>query len=418
MKMAAKNPVQTNRRSKQKEEKEMINMPIKTVVPAAVAALLIAGSGCKKDQEAPTMPAPAVEVAHPTQKDVTVYLKYPGQVRAKEIIEIQARVRGYLESVDFTDGAMVKKGQKLFTIEKTVYEANVAKAEANVAKAEAQVKVTKTSLERMRNAYKTKAVSEIDVLVAEGNYEGAVANLMAAKAQLESARQDLSYTTVTAPVTGRISRHLVSVGNLVGATGPTKLAELVTIDPIQAYFNVDERTSLQFVREAGGVRGVVKQGSYSVKLELADGKSYEADGDVDYVGNIIDRETGTISVRALFPNKDGILISGMFSKILVPRKYEQAILVPAAIIQRDMVGTFVYVVNGESKVESRYVELGPLHKKDQIITKGLKKDDNVIVKGMIKVRPGMKVSIDNATKEKQDSPEKTAPEPTKTKTEK
>ena len=365
------------------------------VLCAAAVSGIIAG-GCKKQTAAPAMPPPEVEVAHPEQKDVTVYLKYPGQVRAKEIVDIEARVRGYLETVDFVDGAMVKKGQQLFTIEKTVYEARVAQAKAAIAKAQADAKVTETSLKRMQDAYKTKAVSEIDLLVAEGKYEAAKAGLQAAEAALKSAEQDLSYCTVTAPVTGRISRHFISVGNLVGTAGSTKLAELVTIDPIQTYFNVDERTSLEFIRQAGGVRGVVKPGSYKVKLQLADGKEYEADGDVDYVGNTVDRQTGTISVRAVFPNKNGILISGMFAKILVPKEYKQAILVPAAVIQRDMVGRFVYVVNADSKVESRYVTLGPVAGNSQIITKGLKKDDRVIVKGMIKVRPGMPVAVQDA----------------------
>jgi membrane fusion protein (multidrug efflux system) len=395
---------------------KMINKSglVKIILVSAFAGGMIVGvGGCKKDAEAPVLPPPSVVATNFPLRDVTIYLKYPGQVRAKEIVEIQARVRGYLESVDFTDGAMVKKGQKLFTIEKTLYEANVAKAEANVAKAEAEVKVTKTSLDRMRDAYKTKAVSEIDVLVAEGNYDAARAGLMAGKAQLESAKQDLSYTTVTAPVTGRMSRHFVSAGNLVGATGPTKLAELVSLDPIQAYFNVDERTSLEFVRKAGGLRGVVKPGSYSVKLELADGATYDKEGDVDYVGNIIDRETGTISVRALFPNKSGMLISGMFAKILIPKNLKQTILVPVEIIQNDMVGSFVYVVNDKSEVESRYIKLGQLHKKDQVVSEGLGEKDLVITRGMIKVRPGMKVTIDDGKKsEKAAKPAKENTKPT------
>jgi RND family efflux transporter MFP subunit len=365
------------------------------LVSAFGGGLAVGVAGCKKEVSAPTLPPPSVVATNFPLRDITIYLKYPGQVRAKEIVEIQARVRGYLESVDFKDGAMVKKGQKLFTIEKTVYEANVSKAEANIAKSEAEVKVTKTSLDRMRDAYKTKAVSEIDVLVAEGNYDAARAGLMAAKAQLESAKQDLSYTTVTAPVTGRMSRHFVSAGNLVGASGPTKLAELVSLDPIQAYFNVDERTSLEFVRRAGGLRGVVKSGSYSVKMELADGKTYDKDGDVDYVGNIIDRETGTLSVRALFPNKSGTLISGMFAKILIPKNLKQTILVPVDIIQNDMVGSFVYVINDKGEVESRYIKLGPLHEKEQVVSEGLNEKDLVITRGMIKVRPGMKVTIDD-----------------------
>jgi len=383
---------------------KMINKSVlaKIILVSAFAGGMAVGvGGCKKEAAPPSLPPPSVVATNFPLRDVTIYLKYPGQIRAKEIVEIQARVRGYLESVDFTDGAMVKKGQKLFTIEKTVYEANVAKAEANIAKSEAQVKVTKTSLDRMRDAYKTKAVSEIDVLVAEGNYDAARAGLMAAKAQLETAKQDLSYTTVTAPVTGRMSRHFVSVGNLVGATGPTKLAELVSLDPIQAYFNVDERTSLEFVRRAGGLRGVVKPGSYSVKMELADGQTYDKDGDVDYVGNIIDRETGTLSVRALFPNKSGNLISGMFAKILIPKELNQTILVPAEIIQNDMVGSFVYIINEKGEVESRYVKLGPLHKKDQVISEGLSEKDLVIIRGMIKVRPGMKVTIDDGKSTKE-----------------
>lgn len=380
---------------------------IMVVSTCVIVLMVVCFSGCKRKKAGAgmQMPPPPVTVANPLQHDVTIFLKFPGQVRAKEIVEIQARVRGYLESVDFEDGGAVKKGDKLFTLESVLYKAAVEKAKADIAKAEAQVKVSQSSLDRMKNAFKTKAVSEIDVLVAEGNMESARANMMAAKAQLESAKLNLSYTTITAPVSGRISRHFVSVGNLVGASGPTRLAELVTIDPIQVYFNVDERTLLNFIKKATGVRGAVDRGSYTLKLELADGDVYAFDGEVDYVGNQVDKSTGTLPVRAVFPNKKGKLISGLFAKVLVPDEYKDAILVPISAIQRDMVGSYLLIVNEKGIVESRYVELGPIHKDKRIIIDGIAVTDRVIVNGLSRAIPGtmvnaQEVALSNKTTEK------------------
>ncbi len=378
-----------------------MNKPTRSVVmfsACAIAIMATCFSGCKKKGAGAgmQMPPPAVTVANPVKQDVTIYLKYPGQVRAKEIVDIEARVRGYLESVDFKDGAKINKGDKLFTIESVEMTAAVEKAKADIAKANAEVTVTKSSLERMQNAFKTKAVSEIDVLVAQGNLDSAKANLMAAKAQLASAELDLSYTIITAPITGRISRHLVSVGNLVGAGAPTKLAELVTIDPIDVYFNIDERTLLGFLKTATGVRDAVKEGSYAVKLELANGELYKADGDVDYVGNQVDVGTGTLPIRAKFSNDKGKLISGMFAKVLIPQEYKDAILVPMSAIQRDMVGSFLLAVNDKGVVESRYVKVGPIYEGERIITEGISVADRIIVNGLSRARPGVTVNAQEA----------------------
>jgi RND family efflux transporter MFP subunit len=372
---------------------------LRTAGWAGVILAVAAGfSGCKKESGQVSMPAPKVTVAKPDQRDVTVYKKYPGQLRAQEMVAIEARISGFLLSVNFEDGDMVKKGQKLFEIEDVAYKAQVEKAKADLAKAEAQEKVAKTSLERMRNAYKTKAVSEIDVLVAEGDMDSAAANILAAKARLEAAKLDLSYATVTAPVSGRISRHFVSVGNLVGPGSVSKLAELVTIDPMQLYFNVDERVVLSFVRKAGGVRGVVPKGDYPVKMELADGTVYEHDGYVDYVGNILDSATGTLPARAIFANKKGQLISGMFGKVMIPQEFKQAIVLPERAMQRDMVGAYFLAVNAEGVVESRYVEPGEPLGGERIVTSGIAPTDRIIIRGLSRARPGMKVEASDATK--------------------
>jgi RND family efflux transporter MFP subunit len=365
------------------------------------AALVMAAfiSGCNKAAEPMQVPPPNVTVMTPAQRDVTVYIKYPGQLRAKEIVDIEARVSGFLMSVDFSDGDMVKKGQKLFTIEDVVYKAAVEQSKADLAKAEAQLKVASTSLDRMRNAYKTKAVSEIDVLVAEGDMDSAKANVMAAEAQLAASTLNLSYTVVVAPFDGRISRHFVSVGNLVGSGVNTKLAELVTIDPIHLYFNVDERTLLQFVKKAGGIRGVVPEGDYPVKMELADRSVYGLDGYVDYVGNIMDNKTGTLPARAIFENNKGELVSGMFGKVMIPQEYKQAILLPEKALLRDMVGPFFLVVNDKGVVENKYVTLGPLVNGECIVEKGITSSDRIIIKGILKSRPGVSVNAKTATEE-------------------
>lgn len=360
---------------------------------STASALALLSAGCGKPNTYAPPPAPEVTVQTPEQRDVTVYMRFPGQLSASESIEVRARVRGYLENVAFDDGAVVEKDQLLFEIEPDQYAAQVEAAKANVAKAEAMLKLADTSLQRLQQAYETKAVSELDVLNAQAEKNSAEADLLVAQANLKNAEIDLSYTEIKSPIQGRASRHMVSTGNLVGDDN-TLLTTVVSEDPIYIYFNVDERFMVSQMGRVENSRDDLHKNLPKVSLELTDGNRYEAEGNITYFNNVVDSTTGTLSVRAEFPNAAGKLLSGLFARVLFPHKYEQAVLVPSHVLQRDMVGAFVLTVDAENKVVRKNVDPGPLVDGDlQVITEGLDVKDRVIITGLQRSRPDMQVTV-------------------------
>lgn len=361
----------------------------------ALSALLLAGCSPKNEFKAP--PPPGVTVQHPEQKTVTVFQSFPGRLMAHDEVDIRARVKGFLKSIEFTDGEWVKKGDLLFTIEPEQYESAVNAAKAQLAQAQAALELTEATLQRNQNAFKTKAVSEVDVLTAEANKDSAAAAVMAAEAALEQAKLDLSYTEIHAPFDGRIARRTLSAGNLVGSGESTLLTTLVAENPIDVFFNVDERTLLPFVREGVGTTENRKE-LPKVKLELADGILHEGEGVIDYTDPEIDPETGTLRARALFDNKDVKLVSGMYGKILLPQAVENALLVPDLAVLQDMAGSYVLSVNSSNIVESIYIKKGPLVGTQRVVEQDPTKDrlltvdDLIVVNGLQRARPGIPVT--------------------------
>jgi RND family efflux transporter MFP subunit len=358
---------------------------------ASVSLLLLTGCAQKNEFQAP--PPPSVSVQTPLQKDVTIYSSYPGRLAARDTVEIRARIKGYLKTINFKDGQWVKKGDLLFTIEPEEYEAAVKSAKAKLAQAQATQKLADTTLQRTKSAYKTKAVSELDVLSAEANLQSAEAQVSEAQAALDNAKRNLSYTRICAPMDGRLFRRTMSIGNLVGDGSSTLLTELIVESPIDAYFNVDERQIGRFLDQKGVEGKHALEAAPPLSLELADGSIYSHKGKLDYFDPTVDPETGTLRARAVFPNDDHRLVPGFYGKILLPRKIKGALLVPKIAVSRDMRGDYLLVVNKENKVESRYVELGEETEEYQIITKGLSKEDRVIVDGIQRARPGLLVQI-------------------------
>ncbi len=346
--------------------------------------------GCTPKNEFQPPPPPEVGVQQPVVKDVTVFQGFPGRLAASDEVEIRARVKGYLQSIEFTDGQRVKKGDLLFTIEPEQYESAVNSAKAQVAQAGAALKLADATLQRNRKAFETKAVSEVDVLTAEANRDSAAAAVLAAEAALKQAELNLSYTRIHAPFAGRAAQRTLSVGNLVGSEGSTLLTKIVVEAPINVFFNVDERTLMPFLRRGiGSTDG--KKDIPPVQLELADGTRHTEAGTVDYSDPVIDPATGTLRIRAEFPNRNINLVPGLYGNILLPTEVEQAVLVPDLAIQRDLGGSFVLVVNEENMVESRYVQRGELVGADRIITDGLMAEERVIVQGVQRARPGIEV---------------------------
>ncbi len=373
--------------------------PLLLWVPAGAASLLLL-AGCGRENQFVAPPPPPVVVEPPYQGEVTVYTPVAGQTRARDTVEIRARVKGYLESVDFKPGSLVEQGKLLFTIEPQTYEAALQSAEGQLASATASRDLADTTYQRNEQLFTSDAISELDLLRSKAELDLSEAGVSQAEAAVESASLDLGYTEIYAPLAGRISRNLVTEGNLVGSGEPTLLATIVQMDPMDVYINIDERTLLDLLKQygqPGDRQGARRGGRMTVQLELTDGTLYAQKGRVDYIANTVDPMTGTIEVRVSFPNEEGTLIPGLFGKVLFAETTPDAIVVPEACIQQDLAGSYVLVVNDENVVETRYIEKGPLVEEGRVVTKGLEPNEQVIVNGIQRARPGGKVAPQNAS---------------------
>lgn len=374
---------------------------------AVLAAVLSVVAGCGPRNQFVPPPPPKVTVARPLVRDVTTYGEATGVLKASEFIEIRARVRGFLVEKTFQPGDDVEAGQVLFQIERGPYEATVSAAEAELAKAEADLSLAGTTYARKQELFASSAISDLELREAKASNDGAQAAVARARASLASARIDLDYTTVTAPIAGKLSRDLVNVGNLVGGGEATLLTTLVQVDPIFAYFQLGERDLLYFLGrrvkriEEGTDTGLVvgEDEAIPVRLRLADGSVYAHRGRVDFIDNVLNPDTGTVEVRAVFPNPNGVLSQGLFARVGFPVDHEDAVLVPRRAIQQDMSGRFVFIVENENLVVTRQVEVGAEYDAFQIVTKGLQGSDRVIIDGLQRARPGIEVECDEAAPE-------------------
>ncbi len=374
---------------------------MKKLISLGILLSFLLTFGCTPKNEFKAPPPPGVTVQMPEQKTVTVYASFPGRLVAHDDVDIRARVKGFLKTIDFKDGQHVKKGDLLFTIEPEQYEATVKSADAQLAQAHAALKLAEATLKRNKDAFKTHAVSEVDVLTAEANKDSAAAQVLAAEATLENAKLNLSYTKIHAPFAGRLSRRSLSVGNLVGDGQSTFLTKLVVEAPIDVFFNINERSLLPFLKDDDRTEQIGNT-IPPLKLEMADGTLHSEEGKLDYHDPEIDPETGTLRARAVFSNKELHLLPGLYGKILVPNEIENALLVPDLAVQQDMAGTFVLTVNAEHIVESIYVKKGALVGTERIIEDDPTKDrqltanDRIIVNGLQRARPGISVTATEA----------------------
>lgn len=365
-----------------------------------VMALAVFLAGCgegQKQQQAGPPPTP-VTVAPPTKRTVTDYDEYVGRFIAVNSVEVRARVSGYLDSVDFKDGQLVKDGDLLFTIDKRSFQNAVAQARATLSAAQSNLAFTEADYTRGQQLVKEKTITDQTFEQRSQAFRNARAAVNGAEAQVRTAELDLEFTELRAPIPGRIGDRRVTPGNLVtGGTGgnTTLLATIVSTDPIYFEFTFDEASYLRYERNAGTGADIASRGaSVPVGLKLIDEKDFSHDGRMDFVDNVIDRTSGTIRGRAVFANANGVFTPGMFGRVRVPATspYE-ALLVPDTAIGSEQARKYVLVVDAQNKTVQKYVTLGQLiDGKLRVIKEGLAADDKVIVNGIARVRPGQAVA--------------------------
>jgi RND family efflux transporter MFP subunit len=382
----------------------------------AAAALLYRYWGFWQGEQAaaPAPPSPAVTVAKPLVQEMKEWSDFTGQFEARESVEVRARVSGYLESVNFTDGQLVKKGDLLFVIEPRPFENDLQTAQAQLAQTEAQVQLADAQLARTaqlrKNDYATQET--YDERVSQLNI--AKASRAAAAAAVNQAQLNLDYTRVTAPASGRMGRHEVSVGNLVmgGTTGnTTMLTTIVSLDPIWLTFNVSEGDGMTYKRLVQ--RGEIKSprdNPIEVQGQLMDEKEWTLKGTIDFVDNQYNRSSGTIRVRAAFANPDLFITPNQFGRVRVPMsQLHPTLLVPDAAVVTDQSVKMLFTVGPDGTVVPKPVELGSVTDDGlRIIRSGITAEDQVIINGLLRARPGQKVTPEQGAVQAAASPGGTA----------
>ena len=382
------------------------------IVALILLVLLAAGGGAlyrywglwQTKQQAPAMAPHAVTVAKPMVRDLVEWNEFTGQFQAVDSVEVRARVSGYLESIDFTDGQMVKKGDLLFVIEPKPYQLALEQAKANLAQAKANLDLAKSELNRTAQLRLKDFAAQETLDERQATVETDIAAVQSAQAALDQAQLNLDYTHVVAPISGRVSRHEVSTGNLVlGGTdipSTTLLTTIVSLNPIRLVFNVAEQDGIAYKRAVQeGKLPLASNGHVLVEAEMMGEKGWGLKGSIDFVDNQYDTSTGTIVMRALFPNSNLLITPGQFGRIRVPlSKRKPTILVPDEAVVTDQDSKLLYVVGKDNKVVAKSVDLGPVVGDNlRIVHSGIGPNDEVIVDGLTFARPGAPVSPKQGT---------------------
>jgi RND family efflux transporter MFP subunit len=352
----------------------------------------VALSACEQNSFVPP-PPPKVDVGLPAQKSITRYLDATGNTAPIKNVDLVARVQGFLQSINYQDGTFVKEGTTLFTIEPETYKLKLEQALAAEAGAQASLKQAEADFKRQSDLVQRQAVSQATLDTSTSARDNAQANLQQAQVNTKIAAVNYGYTNVVAPFDGIVSAHLVSVGELVGASSPTQLATIVALDPIYVNFNVNEQDVLRIRAEARR-RGLTASDltSLPVEVELQTESGYPHKGKLNYASPTINQSTGTLAVRGILPNADRVLLPGYYVRVRVPVEQEQAaLLVPDVALGSDQAGRYVLVVSSDNVVEQRKVQTGPLEGDLRVIESGLKPDDRVITAGLLRAIPGQKV---------------------------
>jgi multidrug efflux system membrane fusion protein len=368
-----------------------------TFLFTGAAMLALTACGEKNAYIAP--PPPKVVAAQPLQQPVTRYIEVTGNTQSISTVDLEARVQGFLEQINYVDGALVKKDSVLFVIQRNTYEAQLAQAKATLAGNQAAQLNAQIEYDRQAQLQQQQVSTQAKLDDAKQKLDQAIAGVDSAKANLEIAQINLGYTEVAAPFDGIATRHLVNVGALVGYAGPTKLATVVQVDPIYVYFNISETIVLR-IKEGLAKQGKTLRDVHEVPVEIGTQteSGYPHKGKLDYVAPQVDPSTGTLEVRGIFDNKDLALLPGLFVRVRVPvQRIDKGILVEDIAIGTNQLGEYVLIVGKDNTVEQRQVKLGQISGRLRVVESGLTGDEWVITEGLQRAVPGNKVDPEKKT---------------------
>ncbi|MFK0569582.1 efflux RND transporter periplasmic adaptor subunit [Endozoicomonas sp.] len=369
----------------------------------ATSLLLLAGCSDDQPQQQQQMPPPAVSVITVTEQEVGNYQEFVARSEAIDAVDIRARVDGFLVKRNFTEGGLVEKGQLLYEIDRAPFEAALKGAKAQLASSEANLTNAQKNLERSRDLVKKGFISQADFDMQTSTEAQAVAGVEVSEASLETAKINLGYTRITAPFKGEIGKSTYSVGNLVGPTSQP-LATLTSMDPIYVTFQVDERQLVSHLLDNSAAADNPEQApienkdQFKLSLTLPNGQEYNQPGTFRFADTRVDEGTGTLTLRASFPNPHGVILPGLYVTLQAESNtLKLSPMVPQAAVQQNQSGHFVLVVTAENTVATRQIELGRRMGAMWVVNKGLKAGELIIVQGLQKVRPGAKVSPNMVT---------------------
>jgi membrane fusion protein, multidrug efflux system len=372
--------------------------------PFLIIALLLAGllSGCDTKPAASTNPPPlpSVTVSKPIQKSITEWDEYTGRFEALKTVVVRARVSGFIDSIHFKDGQIVKEGDLLFVIDQRPYKLAVDQAKSDLERARAKLDIATADVERGTPLISHQTLTAREFDTRRSTQREAAGGVGAAEAALKQAELNLEWSEVRAPIAGRISDRRVDAGNLItgGQSGATLLTVIVSLDPIHFIFDGSESDLLHYLRlAASGARRSSRDVQNPVAVRLADETDFKHTGRMDFVDNAINPKTGTIRGRAIFDNKDGLLTPGFFGRLRLYGGNSEAFLIPDSAIVSDQASKIVFAVAEDGTVGVKKIELGPIVDGLRVVRSGLAPNDRIVIEGLARARPGQKVEAEDGT---------------------
>ena len=377
-------------------------LPDQRVLPGlALAFLLVALTSCNQQPPAKqALPPASVTVSKPVRKEIADWNEFTGRTAAVNLVNITARVSGYIVNIPFKEGDMIHKGDLLYQIDPRPYQDVYDQALGQLKQAQANQQLQEVTYERQAHLQQTNVIAKEDYDTALSNKNQAAAQVISAQAAVNAAQLNLEFTRVISPIDGRVGRQLVNIGNLVQADS-TQLTTVVSIDPIYAYFSMDELAALGYQRLVrDGKLASTSDGKALVYLRLQDENGFPHEGTVNFADNAYDTTTGTLLIRATFQNHDGFLTPGNFVRVRIASSPQyEALLVADRAIGTDQDQIFVYVIDSKNIAQLRHVTVGPMADGLRVVKSGLKPDDVIVVNGILKVRPNSPVKPESGSME-------------------